>query len=126
MDDIDLLIYTPASFVCDKCGFALEKRSMCFATGTLGVPKEGYEPEACPNDGDILRRVTWKEAYGNAATNNHEMAIALAESVKLQSHYAKLLNMYDGGTRSTFSCFGEWIQRLVETGKIKREDAGTV
>lgn len=37
---------------------------------------------------------------------------ALAESVKLQSHYASLLNQYDGGRRLQFSNGDAWIERL--------------
>jgi hypothetical protein len=37
---------------------------------------------------------------------------ALDESVKLQAHYAKLLNDYDGGKRIAFGCAQEWMDRL--------------
>jgi hypothetical protein len=37
---------------------------------------------------------------------------ALAESVKLQSHYAELLNQYDGGKRMIFSDAAAWQERL--------------
>lgn len=39
---------------------------------------------------------------------------ALEESVKLQSHYAKLLNMYDGGQRIIFKDCQAWLDRLKE------------
>lgn len=39
-------------------------------------------------------------------------AHALKESVKLQSHYAKLLNMYDGGERMPFENAEVWIARI--------------
>lgn len=45
--------------------------------------------------------------------------IALEESVRLQSHYARLLNMHDGGERIGFMDANEWIARLVKIGKIK-------
>jgi len=41
----------------------------------------------------------------------------LEESVKLQSHYAELLNMYDGGERKTFDK-NTWIDRLKELSVI--------
>jgi len=41
-----------------------------------------------------------------------ELEYALEESVKLQSHYAELLNMYDGGKRLVFKDVNEWIVRL--------------
>ena len=37
---------------------------------------------------------------------------ALKESVKLQSHYAGLLNMWDGGQRLTFPTVESWLKRL--------------
>ena len=37
---------------------------------------------------------------------------ALEQSVKLQSHYAVLLNGYDGGKRKQFKTAQEWIDRL--------------
>lgn len=37
---------------------------------------------------------------------------ALEESIKLQNHYAKLLNMQDGGYRLQFADASAWIQRL--------------
>lgn len=42
---------------------------------------------------------------------------ALDESVKLQSHYAELLNMYDGGKRMVFKSGDEWLARLDELKK---------
>jgi len=39
---------------------------------------------------------------------------ALEESVKLQSHYAGILNMYDGGQRIEFKDADEWVKRLRE------------
>jgi hypothetical protein len=46
------------------------------------------------------------------------LTIALEESVKLQSHYAGILNAYDGGERMQFSGAEEWLDRLKETGTI--------
>lgn len=37
---------------------------------------------------------------------------ALEESLKLQCHYASLLNQYDGGQRMIFKDSEEWIARL--------------
>lgn len=46
---------------------------------------------------------------------------ALRESVKLQSHYADLLNMHDGGERIVFKDVEEWLERL-EMLSMKRGD----
>lgn len=48
-----------------------------------------------------------------------ELKIALQESIKLQSHYANLLNMHDGGARMLFGSPEKWIERLRECGTIK-------
>lgn len=37
---------------------------------------------------------------------------ALEESLKLQAHYAKLLNDYDGGHRLIFNTKEAWMNRL--------------
>ena len=55
----------------------------------------------------------------NSKTNIEDLLIALEESVKLQSHYANLLNIFDGGKRLTFKDAESWIDRLRKTGKIK-------
>jgi len=48
-----------------------------------------------------------------------DLYVALEESVRLQSHYAKLINGYDGGERHSFGSAEEWIARLRETGKLQ-------
>jgi hypothetical protein len=47
-----------------------------------------------------------------AADELDRLQKALDESVKLQSHYASLLNQYDGGRRLQFKNAQEWIERL--------------
>lgn len=44
---------------------------------------------------------------------------ALAESLKLQSHYAGLLNQYDGGKRIQFSGVEQWLERLKTVSDVK-------
>jgi hypothetical protein len=56
-----------------------------------------------------------------AATNAETLdplEIALRESLKLQAHYAELLNMHDGGERTIFKTPDAWIKRLRDTGTI--------
>lgn len=43
-----------------------------------------------------------------------ELMNGLDESVKLQAHYGKLLNMHDGGERMTFENTEAWLARLRE------------
>jgi len=47
-----------------------------------------------------------------------ETMLALEESLKLQSHYAKLLNQYDGEERRGFGSAEAWIKRLREVGTL--------
>ena len=51
----------------------------------------------------------------------NELLIALRESLRLQSHYASLLNAYDGGKRRGFDSPEAWITRLKETGDIPKK-----
>jgi len=39
---------------------------------------------------------------------------ALKESLNLQCHYAKILNMYDGGQRIDNFTFKSWLERLIK------------
>ncbi len=47
------------------------------------------------------------------------LRIALKESLKLQAHYAALLNMHDGGQRRIIPTIEEWLARLKETRTIE-------
>lgn len=47
----------------------------------------------------------------------------LDESVKLQSHYAGLLDAYDGGHRIQFADAEDWLRRLAMSSSERIEDA---
>ena len=51
--------------------------------------------------------------------SEEDLAKALDESLKLQRHYAELLNMHDGGRRKTYASVEDWMIRLKQTGVIK-------
>lgn len=51
-----------------------------------------------------------------------ELRVALEESVKLQSHYAVLLNGWDGGQRIHFGDAAAWMGRLRETKTLPSND----
>lgn len=64
-----------------------------------------------------MRRLSrCKTRYSNCARRT-----ALDESVKLQSHYAGLLNTYDGGKRLQFRDRESWMERL---GAMIAADSG--
>ncbi len=44
----------------------------------------------------------------------HLLENALRESLKLQTHYAMLLNSWDQGQRMSFNTIQEWLDRLEE------------
>lgn len=46
---------------------------------------------------------------------------AFRELIKLCSHYARLLNQYDGGHRQTFETPDEWVARLKSLRRPKEE-----
>jgi hypothetical protein len=48
-----------------------------------------------------------------------DLRAALHESLRMQSHYAILLNMRDGGERKTFWRVDEWMNRLREVGVVR-------
>lgn len=49
-----------------------------------------------------------------------ELEDALRKSLELQSHYATLLNMHDGGTRMTFASVDQWCERLREVERMNK------
>ena len=50
-----------------------------------------------------------------------QLRAALDESVKLQSHYAGLLNIYDGGQRMQFADREAWMARLAKLSALNME-----
>jgi len=72
---------------------------------------------------DLDRRIaSLCEAFENEKRRRVAACETLWESVKLQSHYAVLLNHLDGGERLTFASADEWIARLVQVGRYTIED----
>lgn len=60
--------------------------------------------------GDILD--TYEQQLAKVDAKVRTLEHALSESVKLQAHYAKLLNMHDGGQRMIFPTAEAWLKRL--------------
>lgn len=59
-----------------------------------------------------------RKAHVLALVDKHEddvtIQAALDASVSLQSHYATLLNGWDGGKRLTFDSSADWLERLAK------------
>lgn len=68
---------------------------------------------------DLSEAIEEKDELSKTVQELRQLQIALAESVKLQAHYASLLNMWDGGQRMIFPDSSAWIARLKETGTLK-------
>jgi hypothetical protein len=51
-----------------------------------------------------------------------ELRQALLRSLELQSHYAKLLNMHDGGERIGFASIEAWLERIKTTEPVNSLD----
>jgi len=76
--------------------------------------KNGYEPKEA-----LLQTA---EDYAHVIHNIFpkdeiikELRQALLRSLELQSHYAKLLNMHDGGERIGFASIEAWLERIKNT-----------
>jgi hypothetical protein len=54
----------------------------------------------------------WKELPAPPTCGHEDFREALELSVRLQAHYASLLNMHDGGERIVFATVDEWLARL--------------
>ena len=72
-----------------------------------GADKHLAKLEQCINDFD-KREAEYKKAQEEIAS----LKAALEESVKLQAHYAELLNMHDGGKRIVFQSTDDWLARM--------------
>jgi hypothetical protein len=98
------------------------------ASGYDIEPREYFDREA-PHNGfryplvQALHHI-WKRdpQVAPLVAERDRLRIALEESVKLQSHYAELLNMHDGGQRIGFASADHWLARLEETGTLPRTE----
>jgi hypothetical protein len=59
--DLYRLAYIPGCWKCEKCGFVLTKQTMNFALGMIGTTPENRQSEQCPNDGEWMKPVTYRE-----------------------------------------------------------------
>jgi hypothetical protein len=78
---------------------------------------ERFDETPPPLQRQIVATFVTENLIANAKLS--EMEIALRESVSLQSHYAALLNDYDGGKRLQFESSDAWVKRLKDRGKLK-------
>lgn len=77
--------------------------------------------EVKPEETERTRRyafwcIRFYDKLRNVEQEKTTLRLALEESVKLQSHYAELLNMHDGGKRRMFTV-ESWLARLAKRGE---------
>ena len=82
-----------------------EKRRITNAEETLALEKQH-------RDAEEKRLQNAVETLVEVVEERDRLKAALDESVRLQSHYAMLLNMYDGGKRIEFANSEAWLARL--------------
>ena len=95
-------------------------RANDIAPTDFGIASAGYGPET------KARKIFYEMRAALAAADklNASLIKALRESVMLQSHYAGLLNMHDGGERIICSSAEEWLARLDTALAIARQCQG--
>ncbi len=82
VDDM-LDIYVPGNWRCLKCGYGLSSQTMFVGgpdAGSIGSTREqvmALSGECCPNDGEPMVRVTWRER----ADENQKWGLSLMEEI---------------------------------------------
>jgi len=105
-------------------GCPLKGTEFPVGTVTAETVRRGFDPAGGPLCKEHVCPPSECEGYYHAldakvAAATARLSVALEESVKLQSHYATLLNEYDGGRRATFADGAAWVARLVECKKLQ-------
>lgn len=66
IDELDVVtrerddaMYVPGTWVCPQCGFVQENLTLHALTGAVTVRADPALP--CPNDGEFMRRLTWRD-----------------------------------------------------------------
>lgn len=73
----------PGAWICDKCGFIVQKNTLHVADGTVSA-NVADECEGCPNDGSPLRSLTWREANRGFYEDNLRLRLKL-DRLKIKS-----------------------------------------
>lgn len=65
--DLYELAFMPGNFSCPKCGFQLSKVTINAALEKVGLTEENRQTEQCPNDGEWMNPLTYREAFEDYA-----------------------------------------------------------
>src|SRR5437763_10478835 len=86
---------------------------LCPACAGPDLHSAALNDEAAVSCGDCGWFATYRALRERvAALRESALERALAESLRLQSHYAVLLNHHDGGARRIFPSIESWLDRL--------------
>ncbi len=97
----------------------VEGECPCFRWAGYGVDHKYFKDEY--GESKKSEDLGKSEDLEFAEKETEKLKIALAESVKLQSHGAELLNMQGGRERMVFKSSEKWIERLQKIGKIPKD-----
>ena len=79
VEELNALVYAPGDWKCDACGYVESKRILSALDGSVGASAEAALP--CPNDGQFMRRLTWKE-IAESATERAMKEVAGAKRLR--------------------------------------------
>lgn len=102
----------------DRCWMDDQKLYRVLGDGDLGDNHIGDKRAMLEN---CKRFLDQRCAEGGPWATYAELEAALTLSLQLQSHYADLLNMRDGGERRQFKTPAEWLARIKELSLLNSE-----
>jgi hypothetical protein len=98
-----------------RCGFQSPSRA---TLAGAGAEVDAHQAQRFPRPSERRECADWPSQPDNPI---EELREALEKSVKLQTHYAGLLNIWDGGQRMYFKDADEWLARLRYLRDLKPE-----
>lgn len=78
-DDV-MDVYVPGAWKCPRCKFQLSQATIFMGSGEIGCTRDQVMKmtgELCPNDGELMVRVTWRER----AEENRQWGESLMEEI---------------------------------------------
>lgn len=134
--DLYLLAYIPGCFRCPKCEFSLCKQTLSMSKGVIGTAETDRQSEQCPNDGEWMVHVTYRERLADYEKRVFE-EIALnatlrkrVEELEAENQWVDInerlpesedmVQTFGHTERSTKSVVNEWRQEVARflNGKI--------
>jgi hypothetical protein len=76
------LAYVRGSYVCPKCGFTWNKRTISVSDGEIGTTETDRQSDQCPNDGEWMEPLSYKAML--ESTSKMAMQFMEGESAALQ------------------------------------------